>query len=104
MGSPHTLITCIINKGNGKEVMKAARKAGASGGTIIDGMGTGSREDALYLGVSHNPDKEILYILVGSGETGKVLEAIRNTPCLAEKGSGIAFCSDVDRFMLLGEA
>ena len=104
MGSPHTLITCIINKGNSKEVMKAAREAGASGGTIIEGKGTGSREDARYFGVSHNPEKEILYILVGSGETGKVLEAIRNTPCLTDKGSGIAFCSDVDRFMLLGDA
>ncbi len=103
MNSPHTLITCIINKGNAREVMEIARKAGASGGTIVDGMGTGKKEDAAYFGVTHNPEKEVLLLLVGSVETGKVLEAIRNAPCLAKKGSGIAFCTDVERFMLLGQ-
>ena len=32
-----------------------------------------------------------------------VLEAIRTLPCLAEPGSGIAFCSGVDEFTLLGK-
>ncbi len=104
MESPHTLITCIVNKGNAEEVMKVAREAGATGGTITNGTGTGTEEDALYFGITHNHEKEILLLLVGSGLTGKVLEAIRNTPCVADKGSGIAFCTDVDRFMILGGA
>ncbi len=32
---PHTLITCIVNKGMAETVMDAARKAGATGGTIL---------------------------------------------------------------------
>jgi nitrogen regulatory protein PII len=48
------------------------------------------------------PEKEMLMLLVGSGLTGKVLDAIRTVPCLAEPGSGIAFCIDVERFMTLG--
>jgi nitrogen regulatory protein PII len=102
MDSPHTLITCIVNKGTADDVMDAARKAGATGGTIIAARGTGKEEDVKFFGVQLVPEKEMLLILVGSGLTGKVLDAIKSTPCLAEPGSGIAFCTDVDRFMTLG--
>lgn len=102
MESPHTLITCIVNKGTADEVMDAARKAGATGGTILSARGTGKEEDAKFFGVQLVPEKEMLLVLVGSGLTGKVLNAIRAVPCLAEPGSGIAFCTDVDRFMTLG--
>ena len=102
MDSPHTLITCIVNKGTADEVMDAARKAGATGGTILSARGTGKEEDVKFFGVQLVPEKEMLLVLVGSGLTGKVLDAIRTVPCLSEPGSGIAFCVDVERFMTLG--
>ena len=102
MDSPHTLITCIVNKGAAEEVMDAARKAGATGGTILSARGTGKEEDVKFFGVQLVPEKEMLLVLVGSGLTGKVLDAIHAVPCLAEPGSGIAFCVDVERFMTLG--
>ena len=102
MDSPHTLITCIVNTGAADEVMDAARKAGATGGTILGARGTGKEEDVKFFGIQLVPEKEMLLILVGSGQTGAVLEAIRSVPCLAEPGSGIAFCTDVERFMTLG--
>jgi len=102
MESPHTLITCIVNKGTAEEVMDAARKAGATGGTLLAARGTGKEEDVKFFGVPLVPEKDVLMVLVGSGQTGRVLEAIRNVPCLAEPGSGIAFCLDVERFMTLG--
>lgn len=102
MDSPHTLITCIVNKGVADEVMDAARKAGATGGTIVNARGTGKEEDVKFFGIQLVPEKEMLLILVGSGLTGEVLEAIRVLPCLAEPGSGIAYCTDVERFMTLG--
>ena len=102
MDSPHTLITCIVNKGAADEVMDAARGAGASGGTILNARGTGKEEDVKFFGIQLVPEKEMLLILVGAGQTGAVLDAIRKVPCLAEPGSGIAFCTDVERFMTLG--
>ncbi|HCG63302.1 MAG: transcriptional regulator [Spirochaetae bacterium HGW-Spirochaetae-4] len=102
MDSPHTLITCIVNKGAADEVMDAAREAGATGGTILAARGTGKEEDVKFFGVQLVPEKEMLMVLVGAGLTGKVLEAIRAVPCLAEPGAGIAFCIDVERFMTLG--
>ena len=102
MDSPHTLITCIVNKGTADEIMDAAREAGATGGTILAARGTGKEEDMTFFGVQLVPEKEILMVLVGAGQTGKVLDSIRKVPCLAEPGSGIAFCLDVERFMTLG--
>lgn len=102
MDSPHTLITCIVNRGAADEVMDAARKAGATGGTILNARGTGKEEDVKFFGVQLVPEKEMLLILVGSGQTGAVLDAIRKVPYLAQPGSGIAFCVDVERFMTLG--
>ena len=102
MDTVHTLITCIVNRGTADEVMDAARAAGATGGTILAARGTGKEEDVKFFGVQLVPEKEMILILVGSGLTGKVLDAIKGVPCLAEPGSGIAFCIDVERFMTLG--
>lgn len=102
MDSPHTLITCIVNKGLADEVMDAARKAGATGGTIVNARGTGKEEDVKFFGIPLVPEKEMLLILVGSGLTGEVLEAISNHPSLQKPASGIAYCTDVERFMTLG--
>lgn len=68
----------------------------------MHGRGTGKEEDVKFFGVQLVPEKEILLVLVGSGQTGEVLEAIRTVPSLAQPGSGIAFCIDVERFMVMG--
>ncbi len=101
--TPHTLITCIVNHGLANEVMAAARSAGATGGTILSARGTSTEEDAKFLGYPLVPEKEMLLILVGAGLTGTVLEAIRALPILSEPGVGIAFCSDVERFVTFGK-
>ncbi|MDK2860689.1 P-II family nitrogen regulator [Sphaerochaeta halotolerans] len=102
METPHTLITCIVNKGMAETVMDVARKAGATGGTILPARGTGKEEDVKFFGLPLVPEKDMLLILVGSGLTGKVLETIKNLPLLTEPGSGIAFCIDVERFIAFG--
>ncbi|MDR3284698.1 MAG: transcriptional regulator, partial [Treponema sp.] len=75
---------------------------GAGGGTIINAHGTGKEEDAKFFGVTIVPEKEMLMILVDKGKAAPVVEAIRALPCLAQPGSGIAFCTEVSDFTLLG--
>ncbi len=43
------LIVTIVKKGWGDEVIKASRKAGAQGGTILFGRGTGIHENKTSL-------------------------------------------------------
>jgi nitrogen regulatory protein PII len=100
---PRELITVILNKGYADDAMAAARKAGAGGGTIINARGTAKENDAKFFGMHIVPEKEMLIIVVEQEKMNAVLEAIRALPCLAEPGSGIAFCSGVDDFTLLGK-
>ena len=97
------LITVIINKGYADDAMAAARKAGAGGGTVINARGTAREDDAKFFGMHIVPEKEMLCIVVEHEKKDAVLEAIRTLPCLAEPGSGIAYCSGVSEFVMLGK-
>ncbi|MCH5291134.1 MAG: transcriptional regulator [Treponema sp.] len=100
---PRELITVILNKGYADDAMAAARKAGAGGGTVINARGTAREDDAKFFGMHIVPEKEMLVIVVEHEKKDAVLESIRTLPCLAEPGSGIAFCTGVDEFTLLGK-
>lgn len=97
------LITVILNKGYADDAIVAARKAGAGGGTVVNARGTAREDDAQFFGMHIVPEKEMLLIVVEHDKKEAVLEAIRTLPCLAEPGSGIAFCTGVDEFTLLGK-
>ena len=98
------MIGLIVNKGYADDAMAAARKAGATGGTVICGRGTAKPDDAKFFGVALVPEKEVLVILADAAKADAILDAIRTLPCLAGKGSGIAFCLPVDDFTTLGSS
>lgn len=98
----HELISVIVNAGYAEDIMHAARKAGATGGTIINARGTGKEEDVKFFGITIVPEKDFLLILATREQAPGILEAIRTTPCLSEPGMGIAFCVNVERFIPLG--
>lgn len=97
------MINVICNQGYSEEVMQAAREAGAGGGTVMSGRGTGTPEDVKFFGVSLVPEKEMLLILVDDKKHDAVFDAIVALPCLKEKGSGIVYTMPVTRFEILGQ-
>ena len=103
MEKSRDLISVILNKGYADDAMAAARKAGAGGGTVINARGTAREDDEKFFGVHIVPEKEMLLIVVEHEKKDAVLNAIRELKCLSEPGSGIAFCSGVDDFTLLGK-
>ena len=98
----NTLIVSIVNKGFADEIMDAVRKEGATGGTIINGSGTGKEEDVRFFGVQLVPEKELLFVVVEKEKAQHILKTIQSIPSLAEPGTGIAFCIDVEKFITLG--
>ena len=97
------MITVIVNKGYADDVMFAARKAGASGGTVINARGTAREDDEKFFGVHIVPEKDMLVIVVESEKKQAVMNAIKEAKCLKEPGMGIAFSSPVGEFELLGK-
>lgn len=103
MDHTYQLISVILNKGYADDAMAAARKAGAGGGTVLNARGTAREDDEKFFGMHIVPEKEMLMMVVPSEKKDNVLKAIKELPCLQQPGSGIAFCSGVDSFDILGK-
>ena len=91
------LIVSIVNKGNAHLVVEASKRAGAEGGTIIGGRGTGIHEKAKLFGITIEPEKEIVLTLVPVEQTETILNAIIEEAELNKPGKGIAFVLEVER-------
>ena len=94
------LIVVIVNQGYEEEVMAAARGAGARGGTTFNARGTAKEEDVVkLLGITLNPDKEIVFILTEEEKQNDIMTAVKNCAGLATKGGGLVFSLPVDSIM-----
>ncbi|MDH7592763.1 MAG: P-II family nitrogen regulator [Methanomicrobiales archaeon] len=91
------LIVTIVNRGWAEEVIAASREAGAEGGTVLMGRGTGIHEKESILGIPIEPEKEIVFTIVDLEQTDRVLEAIVQRLELERPGRGIAFVVTLGR-------
>ena len=97
-----TMIEVISEKGYAEDIMAAARKAGAKGGSIIIAHGTAKDEDAKFFGRPIVNDKEMLIIVVERDKADAIESAIESMEVLNEKGKAILFRLPVTSFKNLG--
>lgn len=91
------LIISIVNRGHSDPVVEASREAGAKGGTIIYGRGTGKNETDTFMGVSIQPEKEIIMTLTNTENKNNIMEAICDKASLDTVGMGICFSLPVTK-------
>ena len=103
MDRKYEVIFCIVNSGFSEVVMDAARKAGARGGTVFHGRGTGRREAEEQFKIQIQPEKELVMILVPAEIKDKVLNGLYIEAGLDSAGHGIAFSLPVERTLGLGD-
>ncbi|WP_147613583.1 P-II family nitrogen regulator [Treponema pectinovorum] len=103
MHSENELITVIVNKGYAEDIMVAARRAGAGGGTVVNAHGTARENDERFFGMHIVPEKEMLLMIVPSEKKDAVMQAIKEVNCLKNPGMGIAYSATVEDFSLLGK-
>lgn len=103
MESGYKLLNVIVNSGFANDVMAAARKAGATGGTILNAQGTGTEEDVKFFGISLVPEKEMLMIVAENSRVKAITDAISQVPMLCKPGGGIIFNMNVEEFLILGK-
>ena len=96
MNYNHEAIFCIVNSGYSEAVMDAAKKLGARGGTVINARGTAPKDAETFFGITIQPEKEIVMILVPSAIKDDVLHALYKDAGLNTAGQGIAFALPVD--------
>jgi hypothetical protein len=56
--------------------MDAARAAGARGGTVLHGKGTGSKDAEKFFSVSIASEKEVILIVAKSSEKAAIMQSI----------------------------
>ena len=72
----HELILAIANEGATDQVMNAARAAGATGGTVLHGKGTGSAAAEKFYNVSIASEKEVILIVARSEQKAEIMRSI----------------------------
>lgn len=72
----YELIIAITNEGRTDMVMNAARSAGAKGGTVLHGKGTGTENQQKFFNVSIAQEKEVILILSEASQKASIMKAI----------------------------
>lgn len=89
-------IFCIVNSGYSEVVMDSAKKFGARGGTVLNARGTASKDAEKFFGITVQPEKEIVMILIPAKCKNDILHALYKEVGLDTPGQGIAFSLPVD--------
>lgn len=87
----HELIVAIANTGYTDLVMASARKAKASGGTIVHAKGTGTGLAEKFFGVSIAAEKELVFIVCRVGDRTPIMRAIMEGAGAQSKAQSIVF-------------
>ena len=72
----YALIVVIAEGGSSDLVMDAARSAGARGGTVVSGKGTGTQFTTKFFGVSIAAEKDLIYIVAKHRDKDAIMRAI----------------------------
>ncbi len=77
-------------------IVDAAKKAGATGATIIPGRGTGIKEAKTFFGLSLEAQTDIILLLVEEHLVAQILDSIKDAGKFHKPGTGIAFVVPVE--------
>ena len=99
----YELVILIVSEGYASQAMDAAKRVGAGGGTLINGIGLGSKEATKFLGFTIEPEKDVVLVIVEKEEKKKVMQEITDEVGLSHEGRGICFSMPVDNVVGLTE-
>lgn len=91
------LITCIVQKGLGEVIVKAATNVGAQGATTYYAQGSGVRERLGIYGVAVEAEKEVVNIVVSEEQSNHVFEAMYLAGQLDTPGKGFIYMSELEK-------
>ena len=91
------LITCIVQKGSGDKIVKAAYEAGAQGATIYYAQGSGVKEKLGVYGVAVDSEKEVINIVVSEEQVNRVFDAMYLVGQLDTPGMGFIYVTQLEK-------
>lgn len=93
----YAMVMAIVDQGYSEEVMSAARKAGATGGTVFHSRRIGSEETMKFWGIAVQQEREILMILTTKESKTPIMKAIGAECGMQSKAHGIVLSLPIDQ-------
>ena len=97
------LILTIVMEGYLNQVMTAAKRVGASGGTVIKGRGLANLNPGKILGFNIEPERDIVLTIVEENMKNKVMEEITKEVGIKTPGRGVCISLPIDSAVGLTE-
>ncbi len=93
----HSLICIAVNQGYTDQVMQTAKKAGATGGTVIRARLAGAEQASQFHGISLQDEREIVTILAPDSIRDQIMEDVNRECGLRTEANGILCALPVDK-------
>ena len=93
----NNLIVISINEGYSEDVMHVARKAGATGGTVIKGRLADVEQFAEFMDTKADGEREMLCILAPSKVSKQIMEEVNREFGLTSSANGIIFALPAEK-------
>ena len=93
----YSLILISVNRGYTDEVMQVAKKAGATGGTVIKARLAEAQLLEAYANTTLNEEKEIVSILAPNSIRNQILEDVNREFGLKSEAQGVVLSIPVDK-------
>lgn len=87
----HSLLMVIMNHGYADDVMDTALEAGATGGTVLRGSGAGFEHAEKFLGITIQPDKDVLMIVAADTTCDAIIEKVLTNHGAGKPAHAISF-------------
>ena len=100
--TPHSLLMVTINHGYSEEVMATAKKAGATGGTVLRARRLGHEEPMQKWGIYVQAEKEIIFILAEQENKLDIMKTLAEKCGLHSDAQGLIISIPVDAVVGLG--
>lgn len=85
------LVITIVQRGYSRDVVEAAKDAGAQGATVVHGRASGQGDIRRFYGITVEPQKDVVLMLVRNEVVNDVMRAICAKAGLKTAGLGISF-------------
>ena len=97
METDKELIVIICENGHTEDVMKAARSAGAGGGTVVHSKGTGTALAQKFYGMTLAEEKEMIFVVAKSEHKKKIMQAVSDQAGLNTPARAVSFSLPVSQ-------
>ena len=93
----HLIITTVLD-GYAESVMSAAKKGGASGGTVINGRSLGTNSDN-FLKMKIEPEKDIILIVAPEYKKNNIMYQITEKTGIKTEAKGVCIALPIDKIV-----